>query len=79
MTTLMRTGMAAGLSHKVVIMEVIRVSVSASPFQSAKCISNFTVAGECCSSGLKQKKQGVLMGIPITFSLVFILCRQMEV
>jgi hypothetical protein len=48
MTTL-RTGMAAGLSHKVVIMEVMRVSVSASPFQSAKCTSNFTVAGECCS------------------------------
>jgi hypothetical protein len=48
MTTL-RTGMAAGLSHKVVIMEVMRVSVYACPFQSAKCISNFTVAGECRS------------------------------
>jgi hypothetical protein len=45
----MRIGMAIGLSCKVVITEVIQVFMFASPFQSIKCISNFSIVGKCCS------------------------------
>jgi hypothetical protein len=71
MRTLMRIGMASGLSCKVVITKVIKAFVFASPFQSIKCISNFNIVGNCCSLSSKQRKQGVLMNIPMMF---FFLC-----
>jgi hypothetical protein len=49
MRTLMRIGIAIGLSCKVVITKVIKVSMFASPFQSIKCISKFSIARKCCS------------------------------
>jgi len=67
MRTLMRIGMASGLSCKVVITKVIKAFVFASPFQSIKCISNFNIVGNCCSLSSKQRKQGVLMNIPMMF------------